>query len=354
MGRSFLSLLSLFIFISFITFAHAEVTFETVSESTVELRSGSCDEIFAEWKTFCEWKASLDPNDPLPRFSCKKIKDTTQFYASTSECVPKKILALHGKSAFIDGPNCWGAALYSAAIQKQPVEASDTEFEIWMESPLCRKLATGEHARPGDTIRVRARGEESRDFTENHGFTQISDQFCFSKNGTKKGSPYLIQKCAKVYETYKVTDKCRNLALDEEAAHCDSYTSTYRCESLEKYASTKAKLDDDTKETIEKLDALEEEISHLSFFELSDEAKERVKLIEDSLKLVGAMLSSEVQSIVEAKTKTTFSYFQSGNLGQAVKKVGFGPNGFTSEDLVTFSLYLRYDDLKGMLYNLGK
>lgn len=315
-------------------------TVVSLGNGTLVLRGESCDSLQTQWKDFCSWKTKLEPGAALGTFECKKLD--SQYEASLLNCVPNKVLRIHGQAPSQDGPNCWGTALFLSQIRSSPLESSDYEFEFWMQSPLCKKIAANETGQPGDIVRVRAGGEEGPEFTENHGFTRISDTLCFSKNGNKKDSKYLIQSCADVYSLYGVDQKCKQLDSDQTAKDqgCKSYSQNYRCESFNSFVSKQTGVDADTLELIQKINEIESTLGEMLFQEISDKNKEVLKQQELGIQATLAILQQESQELVERKTKKKLGYFQPGDVVKAI-----GTASFSNGEIVTLGLYLRYQEM---------
>jgi len=170
-----------------------------------------------------------------------------------------------------DGPNCWNTTLTVSGLNEVLRFTSSQEFAGVLESQRCQEISYA-HRRPGDIVRLRD------DNHEIHGLIYISDDLCFSKNGSSQRSKYDIQSTADVLSRYEVLPPC-----DQGRGNkCTKYAQYYRCQSSDyqlPYSSELAPIS-------EQLEHLECEVSNLVFTQSNPIDSKLIHLLRQSLQIV--------------------------------------------------------------------
>lgn len=160
-----------------------------------------------------------------------------------------------------DGPNCWNASLNAAGLADGLRYSTPEEMNFWMESPLCTERKAGEKPSPGDVIAIRSIKDK-----EVHGFTYLSENLSFSKNGYRSHAPYTLQDPKHVYKVYGVPLECQGIykAPKEEDTQCLNYSNIFKCEPLEDYLKSKPKMREEQRALIQEMKEFECDIMKIT------------------------------------------------------------------------------------------
>ena len=149
--------------------------------------------------------------------------------------VPSFVQKHEDQHPVLDGPNCWNTALVVDKILSTVRNTESKEFTFWMNSPLCRPLATGDLPQPGDIIAIRSHSESPT--PEVHGMIYVNKDMVFSKNSVATSEPYALQVLDDVLSSFAIATSdtsCRTVAGDA-ARKCMFFTQYFRCSTLTEY-----------------------------------------------------------------------------------------------------------------------
>ncbi len=187
-----------------------------------------------------------------------------------------------------NGPNCWNATLVASKIVPQVRYTSDEEMHFWMTSPLCREKKMNEPLSPGDVIAIR-----DHDNGEVHGFTHLSDNLSFSKNGFNRDMAYSLQDPEFVFDLYEVPKECRRKVGEPE--ECSSWANYFSCQSMDEYLKKHPIKNKELKQTLKDINAIECDISEIAF-------GGSMKTITDLQEVVIATILNLAENTLEDKT----------------------------------------------------
>lgn len=178
------------------------------------------------------------------------------------------------------GPNCYNNALKSAGLISSFRHSSDDEFQLYMASPLCRKLSREESHQVGDigTVNVFVNGAPYPE----HAFYLVSPDEASSKNGRYWLSPYVVASEKSILDLYEVpsTQECRKNSGVKNTG-CTKFTEYFRCSDLQAYLKQR-QIPSWYPEASARLSALEAELeSHLLHLDgvAMTESQVRIELI---------------------------------------------------------------------------
>ncbi|WP_374027903.1 S8 family serine peptidase [Bdellovibrio bacteriovorus] len=150
-----------------------------------------------------------------------------------------KMQKLEGRSAQLEGPNCWNSATYLAGISRGIHHTVASEFANVLESPLCTPVSRAE-AQTGDIIALRRVNRNGRVLpaafaSELHGYTQLGSGMGFTKNGVMPQAPYEVQNTEHIFNKYRSSNgrECKKLGIEPQ--DCRLVEMAYRCQTLESY-----------------------------------------------------------------------------------------------------------------------
>lgn len=150
---------------------------------------------------------------------------------------PKMVQEYQSIKPYYDGPNCWNRSLTFAKILPSLTYSTSGEMSFWMNSPLCVERTLDEVPEAGDIIAVRSFNSQGKTY-EIHGFTYISEDISFSKNGYRKLSPFQYYNTSDVFRTYWVDPACQRVYGEpEKGSSCyrRKHARYYSCMSIEEY-----------------------------------------------------------------------------------------------------------------------
>ncbi len=157
-----------------------------------------------------------------------------------------KIKKLQGRSAALDGPNCWNASTYLAGISKGIHHTVGSEFANVLESPLCTQISR-EEAQAGDIVALRRVNRKGKVLpaafaSEVHGYTHLNSGIGFTKNGVMPQAPYEVQSSEHIFNKYRSADgrECKKLGFERQ--DCRLVEMVYRCQTLESYMNARGGL----------------------------------------------------------------------------------------------------------------
>ncbi len=160
--------------------------------------------------------------------------------AEVTSCLPQIVSELHGTTSEWDGPNCFNIAMVTSGFMKHKIHEGGDTFQHYVNSPLCRTLEVDESPLPGD-IGVVATQSDRFGLDFSHGFTWISPQMVFSKNGLATKHHYRVQSFEEMYQNEVELLNCR----DSMDLACEELkVVSYRCKSFEDYLSNSSGISD--------------------------------------------------------------------------------------------------------------
>lgn len=171
---------------------------------------------------------------------------------------------LNGKSAKINGPNCWNAATYVAGLSRGIHHTVGSEFAFLLESPLCQNVPL-ENMQKGDIVALRRFDSKGRllpwaMLSEVHGYTYLGNGMGFTKNGVEMSAPYQMQSRADILDFYKSSERrnCKINGLDFK--NCNLRETAYRCTDFETYMKSQGGLKPLEKNVLQKLTWFEQHL----------------------------------------------------------------------------------------------
>jgi len=155
--------------------------------------------------------------------------------------VPERVRKYNGKRAVVDNSvNCWNTSLVLAELLPAFRNTTGEEMTFWMDSPLCRVIEPGQEPLPGDIITIRSPHSDGTGYNEVHGLIHVGGGLAFSKNGAAASQPFELQTLQGVLEMYGAAEEpahCYQAAAVPNGG-CRSYTSVYRCQTLDEYVQS--------------------------------------------------------------------------------------------------------------------
>ncbi|MCR9206540.1 MAG: hypothetical protein NXH75_18295, partial [Halobacteriovoraceae bacterium] len=94
------------------------------------------------WTRRVEGRSCLEPK--------QRINYSGHCLLDISDCLPRKVLAVHKLTTAGDGPNCWNTSLVLQKALPHLRESSSFEFETFIRSPFCREILLPQLLKPGD------------------------------------------------------------------------------------------------------------------------------------------------------------------------------------------------------------
>ena len=218
--------------ISLNTFTSTEI-FRIYDGKKIVISGDSCPALMQQAEAILSWSHKLKEHQgtALPECYCNESGHCIVDVYSIS---PQMVQTYQGVRPEFDGPNCWNRALVFAKILPSLTYTTPAEMTFWMTSPLCRERLLDEELQPGDIIAVR-----DFDIGEVHGFTYLTDDLAYSKNGfRKKDGAYEYDSLDAVFSNYQVSQKCRRVLgrpVKGEECYYRIYANYFHCQSLEEY-----------------------------------------------------------------------------------------------------------------------
>ena len=262
-----------------------------VDGKQITLKGESCAVLMEQAEAILSWAQKLGEN---------MYESVPECYCSSSSCIlnvydisPKMVQTYQGVNPQYNGPNCWNRALVFAKILPSLTYTTPEEMTFWMGSALCRERLPEEEAQPGDIIVVRDFGY----YSEVHGFTYLTDDMAFSKNGYKKYSAYEYQSLSSVFDVYRVSDSCRRVfGRPEQGDECfgQTYANYFNCMSLEEYFSTlNVGISDENYAIYQRLLTIDREVFSYLFNEHKTLDEEQLKGFREELR-TGISMGNEI------------------------------------------------------------
>lgn len=252
--------------------------------SEIFIQGNDCQLLKVEANALMNWTQKVKEKTKVEKCSC-----------SGGVCLQKVTAQLPAfaqdkqfKRAKENGPNCWNATLVASKIVPQVRYTSDEEMNFWMSSPLCREKKINEPLSPGDVIAIR-----DHDNGEVHGFTHLSDNLSFSKNGFNRDMAYSLQDPNFVFDLYEVPQECRRkVGWPEE---CNVWANYYSCQSMDEYFKKHPIKNKQLEQTLKDINAIECDISEIAF-------GGSMKVITDLQEVVIATIMNLAENTLEHKT----------------------------------------------------
>lgn len=207
-----------------------------------------------------------------------------------TKIIPKTVLEKESSVLVKNGPNSWNSSLVTAGILPHHRYTQKSEMNFWMNSPLCKERKAGEAAAPGDIIAI-------RDFNgdEKHGFVYLTNELSYSKAGFRKGTKYQLANPSEVYETFGVAKECEKVqGKPANTEACPFYANVFKCDSIDEYLKKNPMHDKDLKETWKSLDALDCQLSGMTFKDTF--TKDQATLIATTVESIGILADAQIQS----------------------------------------------------------
>ncbi len=244
------------------------------------LTAKNCSTLENQAQAVLSWSKKLDPQFKAEIQPCRCTSYNSckmDFYPIS----PEMVKMYHNKKSKISGPNCWNRALVFAKILPSLSYSTPEEMTHWIDSPLCQLREEGDAPQPGDIIAIRGRRN-----SEIHGFTYLTDDLSFSKNGYHKSSAYAYQTLANVFRVYGVRKECWNVPYTPSSGSCAYKRGAfYNCQSLDNYLTqvdyepTEFLLN--TMTELARIDAqLEEQLFNTVYFSRTDFQEQYYNMIE--------------------------------------------------------------------------
>lgn len=253
------------------------------------LTGSSCDVLLKQQNALCSWKKTIVPNFTPKEIakSCQMVKKG-KYKLAVLDCLPEFAKEYQDKKLVHDGPNCWGTAMSFHKLSTKPRFMWPQEMQYWMDSPVCRKLNTGEARLPGDVINVyapekipeyeRVENDPGTKFWQAlypkrytpapppevtgsdytgfhrllHSVTYVSDELAFGKDSPAFDDKFYFHPMAEVYGRPRSDKSCQenqsmtpylreNQKEPKEIrdSKCSYFSQAYRCESFPDYFGKK-------------------------------------------------------------------------------------------------------------------
>jgi len=327
MTKLILSLLT----IAFATQSFAkEVTITYGKQNELILKSSNCQNLVREFESICSWKKQIEPDFNIPIISptqCKKSANG-QYTMMAQSCLPSFVKNYHHKRLVKSGGNCWGTALNFKDLSLKPRFVWPEEITYWMNSPVCRKLETGEKLQAGDIINVYgpeyvfqddSEGDKGINFWKTlfpgryspvksgqtgysgfhnflHSETYLTKNISFGKDSPSYEDRFDFHPLAEVYGRSRETECQENQSLspysreynkpskDIKGSKCDYFTIAYRCGSIMEYLKSLS-LEQDSKiilEQIKTMQATQAKLFLLTTGSLSLSSREITQLLKEA------------------------------------------------------------------------
>ncbi|GAB4420677.1 MAG: hypothetical protein OHK0056_31320 [Bacteriovoracaceae bacterium] len=169
------------------------------------------------------------------------------------------------------GPNCWNSALYLSGLSRTIRYSSNREFNVLMESAYC-KTVSKPLPMAIKAYRVNLEGVRN-EHREIHASLILKNNLTFNKMTVYSTSKYQIERNETVDETYLYTTSIRNFeVINENGERSSTKCPTEKClnEIVFKKCQDLNQINSDFKKTayresLEKLNALEDQISSFLF-----------------------------------------------------------------------------------------
>lgn len=245
-----------FVIFSLVSSAFAQDYAVVKEGAEVFLTGPTCGQLLEQANAINKWrKADAAPvPDSLCTCSGKCKVDLTSV-------MPKAALDKQNVELVKNGPNSWNSSLVSAGILSNHRYTQKSEMSFWMSSPLCRERAANEASQPGDIIAIRnSKGEEI------HGFTHLTKDLSYTKNGFRAGTTYQLSPPDEIYKKYAVGPGCQKINKSPSAGqNCPFYANVFRCDSMDEYLEKNPMHSKDLRENWKELDKLDCALSGMMF-----------------------------------------------------------------------------------------
>ncbi len=201
------TLLTLSILFSSLTFLRAELIFNSVKnsgESFLTVSSKNCSDFDNFLRDLTKWKL---PEGKACTPLLEKSPDLCT--ARLLHCVPQKIVDVYGVKfaqnwTDIDGPNCFGTALYTAGLTPALTFTTGKNIVELMQNPLCKKIEDNAPPKAGDI------GLVYKEDSLLHGFTYLSDDYIWHKGNGDSSTVPKIETMKSMRENLDVvSSECR-------------------------------------------------------------------------------------------------------------------------------------------------
>jgi hypothetical protein len=190
-----------------IVLANSELSFERniVSEKTfLVVQSSDCDRLTGFVNDVKKW------NFPAKTECAPSIKRENKLCrAEISQCLPPAVVKAYGNKFVedwkdIDGPNCFGTALYTAGLSPAIAYTSGKNILGLLNEPVCKMLKTSDSPKVGDI------GLVYKEDSLLHAFTYISSDYVWHKANMDSSSIPQIESMANMKENLReISSECR-------------------------------------------------------------------------------------------------------------------------------------------------
>lgn len=245
-----------FVVFSLVSSAYAQ-TYQVVKQGAeVFLTGPTCGQLLEQANAINKWRKSDAKAVPESLCTC-----SGSCKVDLTSVMPKSALEKQNVELVKNGPNSWNSTLVSAGILPNHRYTQKSEMSFWMGSPLCKERRGDEVTQPGDIIAIRnSRGEEI------HGFTHLTEELSYTKNGFRAGTTYQLSPPDEIYKKYAVAPHCKKISKSPSAAqNCPFYANIFRCDSMEEYLEKNPMHDKELRENWKELDKLDCQLSGMTF-----------------------------------------------------------------------------------------
>ena len=197
---------------------------------------GNYDEVEAQARFIWNWYYRVERSNPT-RIPAPR-NEGRQCVLDVTPWLPREARALQGRVPVHDGPNCWNTSLLLSGLQEFSRYTHWDEFSEVLSS-RCQAITNRSDLIPGDVIAIRQRNR-SGGIEEYHGFTWLSDEITFSKNGFYRGNAYSLQTFEGVMNFYATPMECIEVRNRER---CPRWVEFYRCDDEKESSDNRGPFD---------------------------------------------------------------------------------------------------------------
>lgn len=167
-----------------------------------------CPQVETQVKSLRAWTKSVEKRvcqEPPMRvdFNGLCVLDVT-------DCVPKRVVELHGMATREDGPNCWNTSLVFHNLIPHIRESSLAEYDTFISSKLCKEIKFSQSLKPGDMGSIATEFPDGKN-QPLHSFIYINPRLAFQKRGLEQFAGFSLVNMRDVFKDYplELTGDCK-------------------------------------------------------------------------------------------------------------------------------------------------
>ena len=356
--------------------AHAsDVKISYSTDNNLLLSAKTCSSLKIQHKAICQWKKNVDPSFTIPAItdaSC--LKNPKGGHMTTvSTCLLPFVKANQHKKLYRSGSNCWGTALSFKKLSTRPRFIWSNEITYWLDSPVCRKLNSGETKVPGDLLSMYGpehlfrKDEESNKgirfwealfpgrvtvspvedgYSGFHHFlhteTFLTNDVTFGKDSPSKDDRFEFHEMSEVYGRPDAVECQENQAMipylrefqkspkQIKDSKCAYFSLAHRCEAFPDYFAKQNLTESDREhlKTIAKLQAVQDKLFPLTtvlkitipFSEVKAMLKLADETAEEALEELGRLSVGKNREML-----LTLEYFTASGVRKSLEQAGLIP-----------------------------